>query len=286
MTTCADCWPIEPNACALPPGWGGWPGHKRFALVLTHDVEGQRGFGRVRQLLAMEEKRGFTSSFNFVPKKYRVDQLTLEFLRSRGFEVGVHGWKHDGKLYASHAKFQRRARKINRCLKDWTRPGSAPPRCTTTWIGCTSWKSTTTCPPSTPIPFEPQPDGVCTIFPFWVAAPKAGAGYVEMPYTLPQDSTLFVLMGRGDIDIWKRKLRWIADIGGMALVNTHPDYMRFDPGRRGADEYDPSLYEAFLTHVSQEYAGRYWNALPQEVAAFWRTHMSTVPSGTHLQKAI
>ena len=37
-------------------------------------------------------------------------------------------------------------------------------------------------------PFEPQPEGVNTIFPFWVPRP-GGGGYVELPYTLPQDST-------------------------------------------------------------------------------------------------
>ena len=145
----------------------------------------------------MEEKRGFTSSFNFVPKKYHVDQLTLEFLRSRGFEVGVHGWKHDGKLYSSRAKFQRRAQKINRCLKDWNATGFRSPAMhhNLDWLHQLDIDYDLSTFDTDP--FEPQPDGVCTIFPFWVAGPKAGAGYVEMPYTLPQDSTMFVLMGEG-----------------------------------------------------------------------------------------
>ena len=55
-------------------------------------------------------------------------------------------------------------------------------------------------------PFEPQPDGVGTIFPYWIPGPCAPAseipntqlavsrpGYVELPYTLPQDSSLFLL---------------------------------------------------------------------------------------------
>src|SRR5207248_3990542 len=91
-------------------------------------------------------------------------------------------------------------------------------------------------------PFEPQPDGVNTIFPFWVPAPCAAgqdselkvqsskfhsgsrnsehstvnpapstinspsinyprSGYVELPYTLPQDSTLFTLFRKRGIDV-------------------------------------------------------------------------------------
>src|SRR5437773_1802555 len=100
-------------------------------------------------------------------------------------------------------------------------------------------------------PFEPQPEGRHTIFPFWVTAPgarKSGAsppkasqrpvptsatlraGYVELPYTLPQDFTLFLLLREQTANIWLQKLDWIARHGGMALVNVHPDYLIFDGG--------------------------------------------------------
>ncbi|MCG7853557.1 MAG: hypothetical protein MIO92_13640, partial [Methanosarcinaceae archaeon] len=35
-------------------------------------------------------------------------------------------------------------------------------------------------------PFEPQPDGVRTIFPYWVQHHSIKKGYVELPYTLPR----------------------------------------------------------------------------------------------------
>jgi hypothetical protein len=123
-------------------------------------------------------------------------------------------------------------------------------------------------------PFEPQPDGVATIFPFWVGNQETGKGYVEMPYTLPQDFTLFVLMGQRDIDTWVRKLRWIADIGGMALLITHPDYMNFDGGRLQPDEYSATLYENFLKYVEDHFSGRYWNVLPCEMSHFWKLRRS------------
>jgi hypothetical protein len=47
-------------------------------------------------------------------------------------------------------------------------------------------------------------------------------GYVELPYPLPQDFTLFTVMREKDIDIWKKKLDWIVEKGGMALLITHP----------------------------------------------------------------
>ena len=52
-------------------------------------------------------------------------------------------------------------------------------------------------------------------------------GYIELPYTLAQDSTLFILLQEQSAEIWRRKLDWVAEHGGMALVNVHPDYLTF-----------------------------------------------------------
>ena len=54
-----------------------------------------------------------------------------------------------------------------------------------------------------------------------------GGGYVELPYTLPQDSTMFLVLQEKSTDIWKQKLDWLVQRGGMALVNVHPDYVGF-----------------------------------------------------------
>ena len=118
-------------------------------------------------------------------------------------------------------------------------------------------------------PFEPQSDGFQTIFPFFVHSRNGGKGYVELPYTLPQDFTVFVLMEEKRIDIWRKKLDWIADAGGMALLNVHPDYMKFGDGPSGLDEYSADLYRQFLEYVRERYEGRYWHALPKEISRFW-----------------
>jgi hypothetical protein len=76
-------------------------------------------------------------------------------------------------------------------------------------------------------PFEPQPDGAKTIFPFWVPR-ESGGGYVELPYTLAQDSTVFLVLKERTIDLWKKKLDWLVERGGMVLLGAHPDYMSFN----------------------------------------------------------
>ena len=138
-------------------------------------------------------------------------------LTADGFEVGVHGLNHDGKLYSSKAEFDRRAKRINRYLKEWNAVGFRSPAMhhNLEWLKALNIEYDASTFDTDP--FEPQPDGVGTIFPFWVARDD-GTGYVELPYTLPQDFTLFVLMKERTIDIWKKKLDWIAEKGGMALI--------------------------------------------------------------------
>jgi hypothetical protein len=123
-------------------------------------------------------------------------------------------------------------------------------------------------------PFEPQPDGVGTIFPFWVQG-SGGGGYVELPYTLPQDSTLFLVLRELTIDVWIKKLEWIAANGGMALLNVHPDYINFD-GKVSASEYPADLYESFLKYVFNNYRENCWFALPREIAKYLSEFRRTI----------
>lgn len=271
LRSCGDVWPIDEKAGAMPPGWPGWPDGKRFALVLTHDVEGNNGLPRVEQLMNLESRHGFRSSFNFVPQgEYRVSSALLERLEVNGFEIGVHGLEHDGKLYNSKTEFARKASRIKQYLREWSAFGFRSPlmQHNLAWLHLLGVEYDASTFDTDP--FEPQPDGAGTVFPFWVPGPKDN-GYVELPYTLPQDFTLFAVLREKNIDIWKRKLDWIAECGGMALLNTHPDYMCFEGNRRARDEYPISYYEGFLRYVRERYEGMFWSALPRQVARFYCT---------------
>ena len=269
-----NVWPILPSSEIKPDNWCGWPKNKKFAFVLTHDVEHQRGYQRVRNLLYMEKELGFVSSFYFIPERdYRVEKEVLQFIKENGFEVGVHGLYHDGKLFKDQQTFQKRAVKINNYIKQWGAAGFRAPAMhhNLEWIGELNIKydlSTFDTDPS-----QPQPDGVGTIFPFWVDGKNGKPGYLEIPYTLDQDFTLFILMQEESPSIWIKKLDWIVEKGGMALVDVHPDYINFDNASR-LEEFPLKYYEDFLKYVKNNYEGQYWNALPQEIAEYFsnKTH--------------
>jgi hypothetical protein len=279
-----DIWPIDERAGAAPAGWHGWPDEKRFALVLTHDVDTARGHDRVLALASIEERLGFRSSFNFVPLRYAVDDGVVRELKARGFEVGVHGLYHDGRYYESRQGFRERAEKINQYLEKWECAGYRAP-CMAhklDWFHdlAIEYDAST----FDTDPFEPNPRGAGTIFPFVVGCGDGDTGrrYVEMPYTLAQDFTLFILMQHRNTEIWERKLAWIVGRGGVALLNTHPDYMCMN-GACGMEEYPLERYERFLRHVREVYAGQYWHVLPRELARFWA---AKEPDEEHANRAM
>jgi hypothetical protein len=116
-------------------------------------------------------------------------------------------------------------------------------------------------------PFEPQSDGVGNIFPFIVENENKQNSYVELPYTLVQDFTLFILMAEKDIKVWTDKIDWIFKKGGMVLVNVHPDYVNFD-NKNSAEEFPVDLYIDLLKYLKEKYRDDYWHALPKNVAKF------------------
>jgi peptidoglycan/xylan/chitin deacetylase (PgdA/CDA1 family) len=264
-----EVWPIYPGSERPPDGWPGWPEGKRFAFILSHDVEGERGLANCQRLADLEKKLGFCSSFNFIPEGgYQAPQELRESLRSQGFEVGVHDLRHDGKLYHGRDEFSRRAVRINSYLKDWQAVGfrSGFMFHNLEWLHDLDIEYDASTFDTDP--FEPQPDAARTIFPFWNAGPN-GKGYVELPYTLAQDSTLFLLLKEKTTEIWTRKLEWVAAHGGMALVNVHPDYVDFDNKPASFTTYPVRHYVEFLEWVRKQYAEKYWNCLPRELALWY-----------------
>jgi peptidoglycan/xylan/chitin deacetylase (PgdA/CDA1 family) len=262
-------WPTYALTEPLPGGWDGWPEGKKFALVLTHDVDSKVGYEKCLELAAIEECLGFRSVFNFVADEYDVSPKLRKELQERGFEIGIHGLYHNSFLYHSREHFRKQAPRINQVLKEWDAVGFRSPCMyhNLDWIHDlqVEYDAST----FDMDPFEPQPDGMHTLFPIHVRKGFTDRAYVELPYTLPQDFTLFILMRNRTTDIWKKKLEWIVRNGGMALMITHPDYMCFDGKKPSYSEYDVDLYRRFLEYIQTAYRDQYWHVLPKEIARFW-----------------
>jgi len=239
-----------------------WPQGMRFTFVITHDVETQKGLRNIERICEMERRYGFRSSWNFVPERYSVDSRLLEKLANDGFEIGIHGLRHDGKLFNSKKIFDDRMKKIEKYAREWGAVGFRSPAThrNPDWMMNMSFEYDSSFPDADP--YEPEPGGCLSIFPFFVG------NLVELPISLAQDHTLFEMLRYTDISIWKQKIDWIEKMNGMALVIVHPDYITTGGGRGKESGYPIEYYEELLRYVKTK--GHCWQALPREVAQWWR----------------
>ena len=247
-----------------------WPKGKKFAFVLTHDVETAEGQRLVPVMADMEEALGFHSMFNFVPDLYPLDSGLMQDLRKRGFEIGVHGLQHDHKIFDSYKHFVQRADRINYYLHDLQTRGFRAPLTLRNpeWMQRLEMEYDLSFFDTDP--YEPIPGGVMSLWPFSIGH------FIELPYTLPQDSTLFNILGESSARIWLEKLEFIKKYHGMALVIVHPDY--------SAQGKNSLIYKDFL--LAMRNCTEYWHALPQEIATWWKQRMNGTLDSANVNPSI
>jgi peptidoglycan/xylan/chitin deacetylase (PgdA/CDA1 family) len=242
-----------------------WPDGKSWALVLTHDVETDVGYGDMELLRGPERERGYTSSWNFVGQRYLVGDDVVRALHDEGCEVGVHGLRHDGRDLASRRLMERRLPAMREYAQRWGAVGFRSPATQRRWdlmprLGFeydTSYSDTD--------PYEPQPGGCCTYLPYF------NQRMVELPITMPQDHTLLRILQHADADVWIRKAEHVRERRGMVLILTHPDYAR-----------DPRLSAGYRRLLDTFQADdSVWPALPKEVAAWWRQRAASTIRADH-----
>ncbi len=231
-----------------------WPDNKNFTFCLTHDVETKEGLKKINRICAIEKNLGLRSAWYFVAEKYRVSENLIEELKEQGFEVGIHGLKHDGKLFNSKQIFEKRMERLRMYAQKWDAKGFRSPSLLRKyeWLKNLPFEYDSSFPDTDP--YGPQPGGCLSIFPFFIG------NIVELPVTLPQDHTLFEILKEKDINIWREKVNWIEKMNGLALIIVHPDYF---------NKYVERYYIEFLEFISDK--KNVWIAKPIEVCRWWRS---------------
>lgn len=235
------------------PHLAPWPDDHTWALVLTHDVETTAGLDVLPRIAELERRLGLRSAWNFVPRRYDTSETLLAELVSDGFEVGVHGLYHDGRDLESVERVRERGPAMREAAERWGAVGFRAPATQRGWelMPMLGFDYDSSYPDTDP--FEPQGGGCCTWLPYF------NRELVELPLTMPQDHTIFVVLRRGE-EPWTTKASFLRDQGGMALLDTHPDYL--------ADADMSAAYERLLERFAAD--PRAWKALPREVSSWWR----------------
>lgn len=237
------------------PRIAAWPDGHVWALVLTHDVERAEGLAGLDPVLELERAHGLRSSWNLVSCDYEVPPARLAEITAHGCEVGVHGMHHDGRDLESLNTWSERLPLIQDAAALWGADGFRSPALHRRWewMRMLRFQYDSSSPDTDP--FEPQRGGCCSWLPFF------NGEILELPITLQQDHTLFVILGRKDETAWVQKAEFLREQGGLALINTHPDYLVVD------DRMLRAYSRLVERYASDETA---WKALPREVNAWWR----------------
>jgi hypothetical protein len=231
-----------------------WPNNCHFAFAITHDVEWDSGLRHATSLLEIEKRLGFVSVWNLVPERYPIDWKIVDSLREAGNEIGIHGLKHDGRLFQSKKMFLSRLAKIQDYANTWGAVGFRSPSTirNAEWMMDMKFEYDSSFPDTDP--YEPQPGGCCSPWPYFLG------DMVELPITMPQDHTLYEILKYPDLALWEFKVAWLQKVGGLVLINVHPDYMMSDVRLR--------QYENFLLWMKEQ--SGMWHALPKDISQWWR----------------
>jgi hypothetical protein len=246
-----------------------WPKGATGCVLMTHDVEAERGAAFCEQLMAIDEEFGIRGSFQIVPEeRYPVNEEFLERLRRRGFEVCVQDLNHDGRLFDEREEFLRRAARINEYGRWFGANGyrSAILYRRTDWYGDLDFSFDMSIPNVAPM--DPQRGGCCTVRPYFIGK------ILEIPLTTVQDYTLFHILRERTIDLWKQQIEMILAKNGLVSFIVHPDYIQ---------ELETfAVYKQLLVYLREIRERRnLWFALPGEINDWWRarSRMSVVPDG-------
>jgi hypothetical protein len=168
----------------------------------------------------------------------------------------MHGLVHDRTLFSSREAFEASLPALSSLAERLGAVGFRSPATHRVfdWLAELPVEYDCTIPNSDP--YEPQPGGCCSVWPFFVGP------VVELPYTLPQDHTLLTLFRQRSPDLWLEQAARIEGEYGLVQCVSHPD--------RGylAEPENRSIYAAFLEGLAER--DGLWRALPRQIAAWWR----------------
>jgi hypothetical protein len=250
-----------------------WPEGQSGCVLMTHDVETGKGLAFCSKLMDLNDSQRIKSAFQIVPaERYVTPQETLDEIKAREFEVNVHDWNHDGRLYSDRQLFIDRAKKINDAGVRFGAKGfrSGALYRNPKWYDSLNFEYDMSIPNVAHL--DPQPGGCCTIMPYFIG------DILEIPVTTIQDYSLFHIRREYSIDLWKRQIDVILESSGLASFIVHPDYI--------IDSKARDVYVQLLAYLASLRASRkVWITRPHDVNRWWRqrSQMELVRSGATWQ---
>jgi peptidoglycan/xylan/chitin deacetylase (PgdA/CDA1 family) len=237
-----------------------WNG-KKYACLMTHDVDTRKGLQNAKQLKKLEEKYDLPSAWYIPLKHYKLNLETIKELANYG-EIGAHDTKHDGKLAqipkrklierVLEAK-QTLGKIIGQPVKGFRAPILQHNIKIIQALEEAGYAYDTSIPTWEPKqPYTMKPHGIATTYPLTLY------GLTEIPVTLTQDHQLLYVLGltpEEAIRKWLDMISVIKNLGGLCTFLIHPDYKLAD--------LKLNIYEELVNTIISD--NQAWISLPSKI---------------------
>jgi hypothetical protein len=232
--------------------------------VLTHDIDTAFGLLWAEKIASVEERFGARSCWNVVPRHcaidYEVPNRLLDHLAGCGHEIGLHGiWHTNCEAFLPQDVLSREFELLSEIRSRYAINAYRGPSWYRTApmfdvlneffdIDLTALDIDLACPGGR--------GGVGLARPF-----RIRSRLIELPCTLPFEAPLLIGPRTSSfVDFWRPKIDLLRRIGGMLVVNSHPD-----PNYLG----NPKMiveYESLLKLLSEQG----WQfLLPRDINQYW-----------------
>ena len=238
-----------------------WNG-KRYASMITHDIDTYRGLQRAGPIKKMEEKYDIPSTWYVPSKQYPLDTEIINTLANYG-EVGAHGTRHDGELTRipeqKLVKSLREAKSALENIIDCAVEGFRAPllqHSPTILRGLreADYNYDSSIPTWEPKhPRTMRSHGLGTVFPIFLDS------IIEIPVSVVQDHQMLSVLGMGPKETmaaWLSMIATIREIGGCCVLLSHPEYELFDNS-------NIAIYEDLLNILTSDQKS--WKTTPREL---------------------
>ena len=205
--------------------------HERQILI-THDIDTERGLRNALSLKAVEEKLNLRSTWFLPSQEYRIPKKVARDLGSNS-RIGSHDVKHDGRIICASNQEQLIERLTTSRLQlegifetevDCFRsPLLQFNRKIVTALAKSGYRGDFSLPT-----WEPSSPYAADGFGAEIAQPFAINGVVETPLTLFQDHQVFYVLNMNPataVKFWTVQARVIRSLCGDIVLNVHPDYL-------------------------------------------------------------
>ena len=240
-----------------------YPKKKKYAVLLSHDIESNKIQNNVKEIIAIEEKYDLKSTSFFVTNSFKINNVLLEYIVESGNEVACHGYLHDMKLiYLSSFARRKRFVLMKERLADYNVVGFRSPA----WLRCDEMfeeLSEFFIYDSSMLDYDrfsysyqwTGRDGCHTVFPF------KRDKILEIPVTILPELPVLLKLNINMLQFWKMKIDLIKNIGGVI-------HIMFHPGKYGQTKKKEfcELFEYILD-------GEYCNCTLKEFAMFWNQNV-------------